>query len=32
MKKGNKQILIYGGTGYYGQKVVEKLIDKGQLT
>ena len=31
MKKGNKQILIYGGTGYYGQKVVEKLIDKGQF-
>ena len=31
MNKGNKQILIYGGTGYYGQKVVEKLIDKGQF-
>lgn len=30
MNKDNKQILVYGGTGYYGQKVVEKLINKGQ--
>ena len=30
MNKGNKQILIYGGTGYYGRKVVEKLVQKGQ--
>jgi len=30
MNKDNKQIVIYGGTGYYGQKVVEKLIQKGQ--
>ena len=29
MNKDNKQILIYGGTGYYGRKVVEKLILKG---
>jgi len=26
MNNNNKQILIYGGTGYYGRKVVEKLI------
>lgn len=30
MKKNN-QIIVYGGTGFYGQKVVEKLVDKGQL-
>ena len=30
MTKNKEQILIYGGTGYYGQKVVEKLIHKGQ--
>ena len=30
MNKQNKQIIIYGGTGYYGHKVVEKLIEKGQ--
>lgn len=30
MKKDIKQILIYGGTGYYGRKVVEKLVQKGQ--
>lgn len=30
MPKEKKQIIIYGGTGYYGQKVVEKLVQKGQ--
>lgn len=30
MKNDNKQIIVYGGTGYYGRKVVEKLIQKGQ--
>jgi len=30
MNKNDNKILIYGGTGYYGQKVVEKLIHKGQ--
>lgn len=30
MDKVDKQILIFGGTGYYGQKVVEKLIQKGK--
>ena len=25
----NHQIVIYGGTGFYGQKVVEKLVTKG---
>ena len=24
------QIIVYGGTGYYGRKVVEKLVNKGQ--
>ena len=24
-----KQIIVYGGTGFYGQKVVEKLVKKG---
>ncbi len=24
------QIIVYGGTGFYGQKVVEKLVEKGQ--
>ena len=28
--KDNIQIIVYGGTGFYGQKVVEKLIQKGQ--
>ena len=28
--KDNNQIIVYGGTGFYGQKVVEKLIEKGQ--
>ena len=26
----NNQIIVYGGTGYYGQKVVQKLIQKGK--
>ncbi len=26
----NNQIIVYGGTGFYGQKVVEKLLQKGQ--
>ena len=26
----NNQIIVYGGTGFYGQKVVEKLVQKGQ--
>ncbi len=26
----NKKIIIYGGTGFYGQKVVEKLLQKNQ--
>ncbi|MEN8155028.1 MAG: NAD(P)H-binding protein [Acidobacteriota bacterium] len=26
----NNQIIVYGGTGFYGQKVVEKLVEKGQ--
>ncbi|MGZ2369636.1 SDR family oxidoreductase [Ancylomarina sp. YFZ004] len=30
MNRDNKQIVIYGGTGYYGRKVVEKLVQKGQ--
>lgn len=29
MDKVSKQILIYGGTGFYGRKVVEKLLLKG---
>ncbi|MEN8155036.1 MAG: NmrA family NAD(P)-binding protein [Acidobacteriota bacterium] len=28
--KSNNQIIVYGGTGFYGQKVVEKLVKKGQ--
>ena len=28
--QGNNQIIVYGGTGFYGQKVVEKLVEKGQ--
>ena len=27
----NKQIIVYGGTGFYGRKVVEKLVKKGLL-
>lgn len=30
MNISNKQIIVYGGTGYYGRKVVEKLVKKGQ--
>lgn len=26
----SNQIIVYGGTGFYGQKVVEKLVKKGQ--
>lgn len=26
----NNQIIVYGGTGFYGQKVVEKLVQKGR--
>ncbi|RPH32710.1 MAG: NAD-dependent epimerase/dehydratase family protein [Bacteroidales bacterium] len=30
MKIDKNQIIVYGGTGYYGRKVVEKLVKKGQ--
>lgn len=30
MTKENKQIIVFGGTGFYGQKVVEKLLQKNQ--
>jgi len=30
MKIENRKIIVYGGTGYYGRKVVEKLVQKGQ--
>lgn len=30
MISGKSQIIVYGGTGYYGRKVVQKLIQKGQ--
>jgi len=30
MDEDNKQILVYGGTGHYGRKVVEKLVLKKQ--
>ena len=30
MEDSKKTIIIYGGTGYYGRKVVEKLVNKGQ--
>lgn len=30
MNKKRNQIIVYGGTGYYGRKVVEKLIQKNQ--
>lgn len=28
--RNKNQIIVYGGTGFYGQKVVEKLVEKGQ--
>lgn len=28
MNSENKQIIVYGGTGYYGRKVVEKHVIK----
>jgi uncharacterized protein YbjT (DUF2867 family) len=31
MTNENQKIIVYGGTGYYGRKVVEKLIGKGQF-
>jgi uncharacterized protein YbjT (DUF2867 family) len=31
MTNENQKIIMYGGTGYYGRKVVEKLIEKGQF-
>ena len=27
-KTKNKSILIFGGTGHYGRKIVKKLLDK----
>jgi len=30
MEDKKKQIIVYGGTGFYGRKVVEKLVGKGQ--
>jgi len=30
MEKKIKQIIVYGGTGYFGRKVVEALVRKGQ--
>lgn len=30
MRSVNGQIIVFGGTGYYGRKVVEKLVNKGQ--
>lgn len=30
MGKSNEKIVVYGGTGYYGRKVVEKLTQKGK--
>ncbi len=30
MENNRKQIIVYGGTGFYGHKVVEKLVKKGQ--
>ena len=30
MKQDEKQILVYGGTGHYGKKIVEKLVLKGE--
>jgi len=31
MTTEKKQIIVYGGTGFYGQKVVEKLLQKEQV-
>ncbi len=28
MEQANKKIIVFGGTGYYGRKVVEKLLEK----
>jgi len=28
MEQANKKIIVFGGTGYYGRKVVEKLLQK----
>jgi len=28
--KDRNQIIVYGGTGFYGQKIIEKLVAKGQ--
>jgi uncharacterized protein YbjT (DUF2867 family) len=28
--KDSNQIIVYGGTGFYGRKVVEKLVEKKQ--
>ena len=30
MNNKDKKIVIYGGTGHYGRKIVEKLIQKGK--
>jgi uncharacterized protein YbjT (DUF2867 family) len=30
MENNRKQIIVYGGTGFYGHRVVEKLVKKGQ--
>lgn len=30
MNSASKQVVVFGGTGYYGRKVVEKLVNKGQ--
>lgn len=30
MENDIKKVIVYGGTGFYGRKVVEKLVQKGQ--
>ena len=30
MNAKNKKIIIYGGNGHFGRKVVERLIQKGK--